>query len=239
MRNSGDARRRTVLARQRPRPLHVRSRPRTTAAERGRGTFEWLSAWGTFVSAVAAAVGLIFAGLASWVSVATLNDQRADDESDRKREMAAQASRVAMWSDEYLDQHGKYRSVLHIMNRSPAPIVRWSLETAHASSPLPIGRDFPSDSLTAIGNIIPPCTELTLDLRQNNEHFPAEAKVKGKYVLVTAMRFQDSYGQEWVRERHGALGKGPLLPRSFGAQSGANALPWHTKKLPNCSLAAS
>lgn len=195
------------LARQRTRPDRIRRRSggRAQPSRSRTAATEWLTSWGTFLSAIAAAGGLIVSGFASWAAVAELRDQREEKAAERQSDLANEASHILAWTDynprlpfQTPEADARPRGNIFILNRSQSPIVEWGvvfkqLQQVGSSVTIENGRFF------GVIQSIPPCTKLTIPVRE------VEGLSSIGYNAVTGIEFRDSRGGKWARSLSGRL----------------------------------
>lgn len=153
------------------------------------------------MSAIAAAVGLVVSGVATWTAVEALKDQRglmAEDDRDKER---ARAARFTAWRNGWDDRHVK----IFVMNRSPDPVISWALVVGNYEDLYDTGTggssaeptELPGDELigfriTPIGTPLDPCTRYLVDLKDYED---AES--------VIAVDFVSASGERWRRDLFG------------------------------------
>lgn len=172
--------------------VRPRSRPRRTAepttAERRPVTDRSLrlASWGAVVSAMAAALGLLFSGTVAWFSVSAMRQQL---EQNRRH----QAGRVTFWYTYTNTEDGGYGTV--VVNRSLDPVTDLQLVFRASKQ----GASILKRESVALGfGTLPPCTRLTFppgsfydDLIQSHRVAEDETPLQ--------IRFTDADGRDWTR----------------------------------------
>ncbi|MEU5072542.1 hypothetical protein AB0G76_13425 [Streptomyces asoensis] len=159
------------------------------------------------IGALAAIGGLIFTAVATYYSAEISEDQLHQSQDEADRDVRAQAVRVSVWNGSLLEEpvQDVTPTHLHVMNRSPDPIVnvhlRLTVERVVTSyEPTP---KFPT--LNIILNSIPPCTELTMNQESiryllSDEPGAQWLKVKeSEFLTFDSLSFQDRDGIYWRR----------------------------------------
>ncbi|MFI6523220.1 hypothetical protein [Streptomyces uncialis] len=136
-----------------------------------RGGHQWLTSWGTFISAIAAALGLAVSGVASCAAWRALHD-------GRENEVRAQASLVTTWSESHRD--GDH--VVHVVNRSFDAVFLWALPFRT-----------PGGEQKIITSSLPPCTELVFGPHKIPHLRAATSGTTNGFM------FYDSSGTPWER----------------------------------------
>lgn len=210
-RRTADERARVRAPRVRLRRSRLRNRA-IQSRESSNALATWLSSWGTFLSAVAAAAGLIISGIATYAAVQTVEDQRATLEEEQAEELRSQASRVTAWQriaavrDTPLPEGG----ALHVRNRSPDAITGWGIvfDEGRPSRVKPGSAWPPEETLSSdtamyiLYTPLPPCSELIVDVEQLLDD-------PDSFVGVS---FYDSRGVRWIRLRDGKLRQSNIEP---------------------------
>ncbi|MFI1028302.1 hypothetical protein [Streptomyces sp. NPDC020951] len=159
----------------------------------------WLSSWGTMLSALAAALGLVFTGIVAWFSVSAT---RQELEQDRR----FQASKVTFWTERPTEN--EYITI--ISNRSVDAVT--DIEMLFRVPPF--GRDRTYYAGLRLDGI-PPCTRISIpeDLLGNLIR-GMEYKLRGS-TSPDSIQFYDSNGTPWVRGID-ALRTGEISTESSG-----------------------
>ncbi len=168
---------------------------------------QWLTSWGTFISALAAAGGLVVGGVASWAAVEALRDQRADDAEDRARAVADHASHLTAWLDHPNLIDAKSRGAFHVMNRTPDPISEWGVRFAIMSGSVAVGR--PRFTVISMHDAVPPCMKLTFDFGDLSMRYRVKNELRE--MIVVGVQFTDRSGKRWRRTigAHSPFSSGP------------------------------
>ncbi len=215
-RNNDAVRRRLVSQRARRSNVRLPQAGRNAQERRRSSASEWLTTWGTFISAVAAAGGLVVSGIASWTAVATLQDQREESAESEAAAQSHQASRVSVWLDydhrHFLPSHGEQTA--YILNRSPDPINSWEIMIdfpPKSGSGLPsTPPGLSSGMFVEPRQTIPPCTLVKFDASDISTDDFASSQTSEGPAAVTGIEFSDSYGRRWRRGISSPLRKGPF-----------------------------
>jgi hypothetical protein len=196
--------------------IHERWRSRT------RDT-DWLASWGTFISAIAASIGLITGAIASWSAYSELQLQRENSEQH-------DASRIQFWTDHYRDWRERSRPLkgkfVHILNHTDSPIVQWEIVMTKYQTAQDGKQSFDEEPFRP-DNVLPPCTETTFPLS-----VAEEAVMEGRTSSATFERFEflDSSGSLWSRDRLGYLTT--MDPDSFRESSTGSSTPLKAQVSP-------
>ncbi|GAA1141884.1 hypothetical protein GCM10009577_77530 [Streptomyces javensis] len=226
------------MARRRPAPQRVHQRPpagRGGSSRRARG--DWLNSWGTFISAIAAAIGLLVSGVATWAAVEALNEQRADARQEDELRAREQASQVSVWLE---DDGSPFDGVVAVANYSVYPIERWGLYFLIDSDP---ARDRESwngsPTSIGIGKSIPPCTRALIDLTKfrrgvdlNDSSLDPSRKINARGIV-----FMDAQGEEWHRgitDEFSEIEPG-LRSGWVGDSAESRAISFESERLTGCS----
>jgi hypothetical protein len=146
------------------------------------------------LSAVAAAIGLLFTGAVAWFSVSTARQQSAQS-------VRAQAARVGLWEEPTTGD----RVVMVLENRSLDPVTNVELlfEEIAPFDPRYISISFAN---------LPPCTRFIFpegSFRKSLELLENSPLTKAPYAGTTpvAVQFYDANGNHWVRDNTGLHSK--------------------------------
>lgn len=159
------------------------------------GSVDWAKHT-TVIAAVVAAAGL---GVTAWGTLVTARvaeDQLAQSKVASEERAKRQASRITWWSQL---QKGEYAAV--IANRSLDP-VRVILAVRYGDT----------DSWGKYGAIrmheLPPCSRVVIPRSKLSEGPSRRGTRYVHSLVVTELRFTDTYGQSWTRRADGTLRRG-------------------------------
>ena len=165
----------------------------------------WLSSWGTFVSAVAAAVGLIFTGVVTYFSAAAVVDQQALTKEQQQRDRQSQASQVGFW---YANGKPNKDDIAVVSNRSPDALyelvvsftfLKWPPDLEDKAVHGANDREVKAEYFTAS---IPPCTRRIFNKKAMHTAFDRLAKnthIDVEQPVSTVLVFRDAQGVQWAR----------------------------------------
>lgn len=203
-----------------PAALLARHRSRTPGGKASKAAPDRLTSWGTFISAIAAAAGLIVSGVATWTAVAALNDQREQSVTEAEEQTRARAGRVSVWAEETWDS----KATIHIMNRSADPVVRWGLDhrflkagevTRQNTYPRPHApqpKELREWSLIVVETPLAPCSHYVFDAAKFTDRLHLEPNESGR-GSIEGITFHDSTGTAWTRDLNSSLVRGS--PQQF------------------------
>jgi hypothetical protein len=185
------------MARRRPASLHVRQRlSREDTAPAPQTKADWLNSWGTFVSAFSAAIGLLISGIATWATVATLDEQRADSAQSERLRQNERALKVPAWADGAPEPTGGRKTHLIVANYSAAPVTSWGVYYTVDLDPSPYAvRPYKRHSL-GISGTIPPCTQMSFTLNTLKDSLDSDSSHD---MMVTDFLYEDAAGTQWRR----------------------------------------
>jgi hypothetical protein len=167
-----------------------------------RPRHEWLASWGTLISAIAAAVGLIVGGFSSCAAWNTARDTREALQRDLQRYKAEQASLIMAWEEHESLIPGRNKTVkLHVRNRSLDPVPQWFV--AYADQDLS-GKRLAIQVLESFN--LPPCSELIINA--NQAFHSLDWQSAGKVTFFEVFEFWDTSGNVWTRDERGILKSG-------------------------------
>ncbi|WP_406066174.1 hypothetical protein OG462_41565 [Streptomyces sp. NBC_01077] len=192
-----DAMRRVSASwRDRARPVNFRAHTsvrRVLVANAARGERApraiWLSSWGTMLSALAAAIGLLFTGTVAWFSVSTARQQSAQS-------LRAQATRVGFWEEPAPDEH--IMTVLENRSLDPVTDVEVLFEPVLPFDPHP-------GYISIRFSYMPPCTRFTFPegsfdkALKHLETSPFTKAPPAGGTPAAVIQFYDANGIHWVR----------------------------------------
>ncbi len=169
-------------------------RPRRPARPAGVAADRWLrmGSWGALVSALAAALGLLFSGM---VALSSVNAIRQQLEQDRRY----QAGRVTSW---YTQPEAGYGLV--VVNRSLDPVTALVLVFEVRK----LDGDRVDDRRVPLGfGTLTPCTRLTFPPGSFHTAISRFSDFSQEYLdadaTPVAIRFTDANGRRWVRDDTG------------------------------------
>ncbi|WP_329173218.1 hypothetical protein [Streptomyces sp. NBC_01477] len=156
---------------------------------------EWISSWGPFLAGIAATLGLVLSSIATFVSVATLNDQRRSTQDQDKREQLQLSKSVSYWVD---------GSNFYIANQSDAPITSVDALVEFANIQKETKEDEPAVAVQVIFPSIPACTLAGFDLKAYAKSWKAEPGQIEKLAVPDPQEmaapdvfFHDVNGNNW------------------------------------------
>ncbi|MCX4902321.1 hypothetical protein [Streptomyces sp. NBC_00892] len=144
-----------------------------------------LAAWGTMIAGGAAAVGLFFSAVATYLAA-----QAAEQQNDQQRR--EQASAVSMWplkSTPERDRSNPLPELTALQNRSPDPVYNISVYTSGTTEE---GR---RSSVFAVFGALPPCTRAEL----RTDRLGLNLKQDETTIEQFGIAFQDVIGRHWHR----------------------------------------
>ncbi|MCB5164393.1 hypothetical protein LG634_06035 [Streptomyces bambusae] len=160
---------------------------RTSRARRWHVLRRELVPWATALTALTAAIGLLFSGM---VAMSSVDASRKELERDRRR----QAGRVGYWTQ---DAAGDSETVI-IANRSLDPVTRVDL-WFHAPD---AGVD--TYEWVFVGfDAIPPCTRLVFAPRTIDDYLQGRFGIEPGGAPIRAIQFYDGDGRWWIRDIDG------------------------------------
>ncbi|MFF4501826.1 hypothetical protein [Streptomyces sp. NPDC001401] len=161
------------------------------------------------ISALAAAVGLIFSGIVTVLGAQAAQDQRQQQAADSARERRQQAAQISYW----WEYSSKGEADLIINNRSLDPVYSLTVYLRYQSSWIKVPGEGNAPHQPRKGStvgyefdVVPPCTRLDLTevvmaktWQQSLDYVPDSVRL----VEIPAMTFQDASGANWKRRETG------------------------------------
>lgn len=171
---------------------------------------ERLTAMGTMIAAIAAAIGLIFSGATTLYSVLVSQDQLQASRDSNEKDKIAQAERVNAWSDsDLIDKKNwsKFTQFIYIENRSAdtvyAPVVYFDyIETLKNDTR---GERWKQKTMVfAVGRFLPACTRIKIksELVLQRYYIPGDGKGTENAMPAyggVGINFYDTSGVAWDR----------------------------------------
>lgn len=227
---------RVRMARRHPAPQCVRQRlPRSRRDEPRPVLSDWLSSWGTFISAIAAAIGLIVSGIATWAAVRSLNEQQADSKQEDQLRAREQASQVSTW----LEDGDPFSGVVVIDNYSVYPIEKWGLYLRVDADSNPSKSDFNvPPRAEGVTNVIPPCTRVLINLVKFRKDVAMDLNDvdASRDIYVEGINFEDAQGKAWHRQMaNSLLGGKPGLRSGWVGDQDSSSVSLERQRLTGCS----
>jgi hypothetical protein len=194
-----------------------------------------LSSWGTFISALAAAVGLVISGIATWVAVKTLNEQQADSKQEDQLRAREQASQVSTW----IEDGDSFSGVVVVANYSVYPIEKWGLYLRVDADPDSSKSDFNAPARAeGITNVIPPCSRVLVDLVKfrKDTAMALNGVAASREIYVEGINFEDAQGKSWHRQMaNSLLGGKPGLRSGWVGDQDSSTVSLERERLTGCS----
>ncbi|MEV0527066.1 hypothetical protein AB0I66_26900 [Streptomyces sp. NPDC050439] len=180
---------------------------------------------------MAAAAGLLVSGVATWATVAALRDQRTQSVSEDNQALRSRAGRVSAWIETH---KGEYKD-LHLINRSPDPVVNWGLLYKESANEVRINgyelerMDLRDTTPMTLLTALPPCSHSKIDMLRvaklasiiRNPYGDPKPR-KNPFHLV-GITFYTSDGSGWIRNLQGSLVRHSM--QSGYAETDGDAVP--------------
>lgn len=163
---------------------------------------ERLTAIGTMIAAIAAAIGLIFAGVTTLYSTLVSQDQLQESKDSNDEEKMLQAKKVNAWVDtDLIDKKNwtKFTQFIYVENRSAdtvyAPVVYFG------GGEVKKGGKGEEVTVFAIGRFLPACTRIKIASSLVVQRFRTanKSKVVSPPGSGVGINFYDTSGVAWDR----------------------------------------
>ncbi|MFL4910677.1 hypothetical protein ACJ6WF_48210 [Streptomyces sp. MMS24-I2-30] len=165
----------------------------TTTPEKKRD----LTAIGSMIAALAAAVALGFTAWTSYYQVETSKDALAQSAEDSEKDLQKQAALVSTW----IQESGGH-DIGYFANRSPDPISQVYLGlTTGLDGEVQLGIYRGTKMMASLGDI-PPCSRVTISGKAAGEILGSDSP---QYFGIAGFTFVDARGRRWGRSTYEPL----------------------------------